>query len=818
MVVVLLAVGSAPVGAQVIGPEAIRTLEGRRLDFRPDGVWRVRARRVRAARHRVSAALGLEAVNAAGARLARAPGATAVTGTLRMPAVLLDFSDTDTLALGLPDRAAYDGLLFAPVPSGGRPYTLRSFYDEMSNGVLTVDGGTFGWIPTDSSLAWVMAPCPASGGLCTLALQRLAVVFRQALARVDATVDFGQFDNDGPDNIPNSGDDDGVVDVVQFVQPRLGGECGGPGLWAHKSSLSANDPITGTFLTNDSSAAGPIAIDSYYIVSGVGGANCTDTTALMDIGVAAHELGHGLGLPDLYDTGGGSQGIGEWGLMGSGMYTSLPSPAHYEAWSKEQMGWVALRELVASGRYTLPPVVSSDTVFLVRPVGSNPRSEYFLLENRQPEGADTANLLTGNPRTGPKNGGLLVWHIDSVTVAQRLAVNTVNAGPNHGVALVQADGLDQLDLVPSLSGSNRGDAGDVYPGSSRQTRYAFDTTPAASLNADGSFPGMVFDSITEGVSGRIDFVLIRGRPNVVRASDTSALVRVDGVDYARFEGFLDPLAGAVVEIDSVQSSVDGRSTYRFRSWSDGGARQHTVNGVPMGDSVVAKVDVRHRLSVTAAGGTVTGPRGADAGTLLPADTTVRLVAAADTGYVFLGWSGDTLAATDTLWVRMSRPFDLVAGFETRLVFADTLPPAAVVGAAYSHRLTAGGIAGAATFRVAVSGTALPPGLALDAGGTVSGIPEAEGVFVTRMEILGGSQSLVRDVTFRVGAPALLADDVLAHYLRTDVRLTPDEERYLDLAGNRDGTFDLGDLLAWLEREGLSAPPPGGSTALLRRPR
>jgi hypothetical protein len=39
---------------------------------------------------------------------------------------------------------------------------------------------------------------------------------RDVFSQVDATYDLGQFDNDGPDGLANSGDDDGNVDMVFF--------------------------------------------------------------------------------------------------------------------------------------------------------------------------------------------------------------------------------------------------------------------------------------------------------------------------------------------------------------------------------------------------------------------------------------------------------------------------------------------------------------------------------------------------------------------------------------------------------------------------
>src|SRR5256886_14070186 len=46
-----------------------------------------------------------------------------------------------------------------------------------------------------------------------------------------------------------------------------------------------------------------------------------------------HETGHGFSLPDLYDTDGSSEGVGEYSLMGSGNYTSSFSPSRMDVWS-----------------------------------------------------------------------------------------------------------------------------------------------------------------------------------------------------------------------------------------------------------------------------------------------------------------------------------------------------------------------------------------------------------------------------------------------------------------------------------------------------
>jgi len=80
------------------------------------------------------------------------------------------------------------------------------------------------------------------------------------------------------------------------------------------------------------------------------------------IGTLTHELGHNIGLPDLYDRDGSSQGAGTHCLMASGSWANAPgeypgaSPTHLCAWSKIQMGFLTPTVITARGhtlRYRL---------------------------------------------------------------------------------------------------------------------------------------------------------------------------------------------------------------------------------------------------------------------------------------------------------------------------------------------------------------------------------------------------------------------------------------------------------------------------------
>src|SRR6266566_918567 len=172
------------------------------FDFSPDGVWRAKARRIRAARAQMMAQGNFAALNAA--RMSPARSTLVLTDTLLVPALLMRFKNTDTTILPfMGDTARYTSVLFASSPPLGRPYTIRTFYEQMTNNAFSMHGRVIGWTHLDSNEVFYTDD-DACGGPCNglnskHAVMRMQTALRETLAKLDATVDFGLFDNDGPD-------------------------------------------------------------------------------------------------------------------------------------------------------------------------------------------------------------------------------------------------------------------------------------------------------------------------------------------------------------------------------------------------------------------------------------------------------------------------------------------------------------------------------------------------------------------------------------------------------------------------------------------
>ncbi len=395
--------------------------------------------------------------------------ALTVSGTVQVPVVPVLF--TPNTAPAPPSAAALDQILFTgPNPPSG---TVTDYFNEVSYGLLNLTGTVFPYTTLPQADTVYEG---GTNGLPTVfgSADKTGLLMQDTLNILDPGVDFSQFDNDGPDGVPNSGDDDGFVDLISFLHPERGGECATANIWAHRWIYSGW--FGAAFTTDDpASGGGMIRIDDYNIQ---GALNCAN--APLTIGTFAHETGHIFGIPDLYDTSqvSPSQGAGQWSLMASGNWNTQESPAHMSAWEKIELGWLIPTLLTATQNNVAIPQVETNATAIQVVVGNG---EYFLIENRQPVGFD--QFLS--------TCGLAIWHVDQATVEAQTQTNTVNnkekcgafvqsAAEHYGLALEQADGLCHLE-----ANFNRGDAGDLFPGSTGNTSFTELTNPDSDSYASG---------------------------------------------------------------------------------------------------------------------------------------------------------------------------------------------------------------------------------------------------------------------------------------------------------------------------------------------
>jgi hypothetical protein len=150
---------------------------------------------------------------------------------------------------------------------------------------------------------------------------------------------------------------------------------------------------------------------------------------------------------------------------------------------------------------------------------------------------------------------------------------------------------------------------------------------------------------------------------------------------------------------------------------------------------------------------------------------------------------------------MSRPYTVHAVFGLAVTVETTSLAGGVMGAAYLDTLMASGGSGSYTWSL-VGGDALPAGLNLAASGVISGAPEEDGSFQLVFQAVSGALSSEDTVTLTVTRPSLLLSNVINHLLGPIPTLTGDEENFLDIIGNNNGRFDIGDFRAYLQDTGV----------------
>src|SRR5581483_3293822 len=80
-------------------------------------------------------------------------------------------------------------------------------------------------------------------------------------------------------------------------------------------------------------------------------------------------------------------------------------------------------------------------------------------------------------------------------------------------------------------------------------------------------------------------------------------------------------------------------------------------------------------------------------------------------------------------------------------------------------------------------------------------------------VTSGATSAQRTFTVRITEPVLTKQQVLALAFQGPQPPSDNLRSYLDLQGNKNGTFDIGDVLRWLVRTGNASAPARAALAV-----
>ena len=303
------------------------------------------------------------------------------------------FTDTPPFNLPDPEPTTFDGPLHNQIPEPDRSKDnstiwqedfnrehyedmyfnrMKEYYRVQSSGRYSIDGDVTEWVKVPYNQAlYGRGFCGTPPGTPVTTCASTKALIRDAMAVwVDNQLKAGQtmaqiqaylktFDIEDRYDIDHDGnydEPDKVIDHFQIVHAGGDEAAGDPAygtdaIWSHRSRAAL--------------AAGPGGIPGFQVGTGTTANGANIPTNLTDywvadytiqpenggLGVFAHEFGHDLGLPDLYDTsgntGGGENNTAFWSLMSSGANIGDGSPdgigdapTDLDAWSKLYLGWL----------------------------------------------------------------------------------------------------------------------------------------------------------------------------------------------------------------------------------------------------------------------------------------------------------------------------------------------------------------------------------------------------------------------------------------------------------------------------------------------
>ncbi|MCE5249218.1 T9SS type A sorting domain-containing protein [bacterium] len=289
----------------------------------------------------------------------------------------------------------------------------------------------------------------------------------------DPTINFGLFDNEGPDGIPNSGDDDGYVDYMIFM-PRSRPYDFIQQLATGVMYLGLIDP----YRTSDRNRTG-----DHIIIDKTSGCISTAATKNEAVGTIIAELAHAYGAVDLMDKTyvtpeSDSSGLGYWDILSRGAlgWDEHDGPVGPSAYNRIMMNCVGPYNANLVDIYGIHQGVRMKDVG--HPDGKIFRlwitsSEYYLIEYRSKIGGNYYD------RQIPRSG-ILIYHVDekgsNVTEKEKLVDlecadgRFIDKGYPYGEIPDPLKGSDNLDFwahdytYTRNHFGNQGDATDVFDG------------------------------------------------------------------------------------------------------------------------------------------------------------------------------------------------------------------------------------------------------------------------------------------------------------------------------------------------------------------
>lgn len=373
--------------------------------------------------------------------MAKAPMREQAVGTRkifpRVPVILVNYPDMGYRVSRADVDSMFNGVHFT---KDGATGSVRQYFYDQSYGEYNPQFDIYGPVTVSQNYAHYA--------------NRGSELVLEACALMNDSLDFTLYDTDGNNKVdlvyclfagpPSS--DISYIDRTWISNPD---KLLWPHYWVISSAGSYGRPTVFDGKT----------IEDYEISNELDGmlSNAT-TTAQAGIGVACHEFGHGMGLPDIYST--NEQKVhktsGEWDIMDYGCYNhDAHTPPSYSAYERWFMGWLEPTLLNQAADVTLNEINARQCAAYMTENGSaitniyNPNpSTYYLFENRQKAGWDA--YLPGH--------GMLITKINYSS--SYWTGNKVNVDANNlGIDILEADGL-----TPSAGSSGGlGKPGDTYP-------------------------------------------------------------------------------------------------------------------------------------------------------------------------------------------------------------------------------------------------------------------------------------------------------------------------------------------------------------------